>query len=312
MAFADLGVVFAAPTFDAGGFGRLVGKVGVTTGRLVTAGVSTMPRLLEVDTNEGVDRPVAGNALGIELTRGIASVGPVVWFNPAEDVATGATATGDVVTGDEATDVAAGTGLLASKELGSAGTATIVEGLAGAAVDDARFAGTAVAVVASDVAEFVGVERVNDGAIVGVTTAVCGGRGIGAETRGYSGTLGAFNTMDVASGVAVGTGSLAANLISGDLVSAFLSSVDELSAAVFAPLGFEVLGVTGSAARATAAAGPGATFEIVSPPIRIACGIENSSTWAFAAIDVSADAWADLSCLRLTTSVALAAGDLAI
>ena len=52
---------------------------------------------------------------------------------------------------------------------------------------------------------------------------------MGAETRGYSGTFDAFNTTDVASGVAVGTGSLAA------------------------------------------------TFEIVSPPIRMACGIENAS-----------------------------------
>ena len=57
---------------------------------------------------------------------------------------------------------------------------------------------------------------------------------MGAETRGYSGAFDAFNTTDVASGVAVGTGSLA----------------------------------TGSLA---------ATFEIVSPPIRMACGIENAS-----------------------------------
>ena len=67
---------------------------------------------------------------------------------------------------------------------------------------------------------------------------------MGAETRGYSGTFDGFNTTDVASGVAVGTGSLP----TGSLATGSLA--------------------TGSLA---------ATFEIVSPPIRMACGIENAS-----------------------------------
>ena len=286
MALADFGTAFAEPGGDDVEFGRFAGKVGVTTGRLATAGVSTMPRLLEVDTTEGFGWLDAGNALGIELTRGIEAMLPVGWFNPGEDGATGLTAAGD-----EATDVPVGAGLLASNELGGGGTAAIDDEVAGAAEDAAAevaatFAGTAGADaaidgVAIDGAEGDGVESDgvafdSDGTIAGVTATACGGRGIGAETRGYSGTFGGLNTTAVASGVDVGTGSLAATLTSAVLVSESLSSVGEFTAALFAVLGLGVFGVAGSAARATVALGTGATFEIVSPPIRIACGIENS------------------------------------
>lgn len=286
MALADFGTAFAEPGGDDVEFGRFAGKVGVTTGRLATAGVSTMPRLLEVDTTEGFGWLDAGNALGIELTRGIEAMLPVGWFNPGEDGATGLTAAGD-----EATDVPVGAGLLASNELGGGGTAAIDDEVAGAAEDAAAevaatFAGTAGADaaidgVAIDGAEGDGVESDgvafdSDGTIAGVTATACGGRGIGAETRGYSGTFGGLNTTAVASGVDVGTGSFAATLTSAVLVSESLSSVGEFTTALFAVLGLGVFGVAGSAARATVALGTGATFEIVSPPIRIACGIENS------------------------------------
>ena len=291
MALADFGTAFAEPGGDDVEFGRFAGKVGVTTGRLATAGVSTMPRLLEVDTTEGFGWLDAGNALGIELTRGIEAMLPVGWFNPGEDGATGLTAAGD-----EATDVPVGAGLLASNELGGGGTAAIDDEVAGAAEDAAAevaatFAGTAVADAAidglaidglaidgaeGDGVESDGVAFDSDGTIAGVTATACGGRGIGAETRGYSGTFGGLNTTAVASGVDVGTGSFAATLTSADLVSESLSSVGEFTAALFAVLGLGGFGVAGSAARATVALGTGATFEIVSPPIRIACGIENS------------------------------------
>jgi hypothetical protein len=291
MALADFGTAFAEPGGDDVEFGRFAGKVGVTTGRLATAGVSTMPRLLEVDTTEGFGWLDAGNALGIELTRGIEAMLPVGWFNPGEDGATGLTAAGD-----EATDVPVGAGLLASNELGGGGTAAIDDEVAGAAEDAAAevaatFAGTAVAYAAIDGVAIVGlaidgaegdgvesdgVAFDSDGTIAGVTATACGGRGIGAETRGYSGTFGGLNTTAVASGVDVGTGSFAATLTSAVLVSESLSSVGEFTAALFASLGLGVFGVAGSAARATVALGTGATFEIVSPPIRIACGIENS------------------------------------
>lgn len=291
MALADFGTAFAEPGCDDVEFGRLAGKVGVTTGRLATAGVSTMPRLLEVVTTEGFGWLDAGNALGIELTRGIEDMLPVGWFNPGEDGATGLTAAGD-----EATDVPVGAGLLASNELGGGGTAAIDDEVAGAAEDAAAevaatFAGTAVADAAIDGVAIVGlaidgaegdgvesdgVAFDSDGTIAGVTATACGGRGIGAETRGYSGTFGGLNTTAVASGVDVGTGSFAATLTSAVLVSESLSSVGEFPAALFAVLGLGVFGVAGSAARATVALGTGATFEIVSPPIRIACGIENS------------------------------------
>ena len=140
----------------------MAGKVGVTTGRLATAGVSTMPRLLEVDTNEGVVWVAAGNALGIELTRGIAAIGEVVGFKPA-----GAAATG----------VAAGAGLLASNELGSGGTGAMDDEVAGAAVDDAEFADAAGADAAIDGAACDGAacdgdELDSDGRGVGATAAV--------------------------------------------------------------------------------------------------------------------------------------------
>lgn len=291
MALADFGTAFAEPGGDDVEFGRFAGKVGVTTGRLATAGVSTMPRLLEVDTTEGFGWLDAGNALGIELTRGIEDMLPVGWFNPGEDGATGLTAAGD-----EATDVPVGAGLLASNELGGGGTAAIDDEVAGAAgvaaaevaatfagtaVADAAIDGVAIVGLAIDGAEGDGVESDgvafdSDGTIAGVTATACGGRGIGAETRGYSGTFGGLNTTAVASGVDVGTGSFAATLTSAVLVSESLSSVGEFTAALFAVLGLGVFGVAGSAARATVALGTGATFEIVSPPIRIACGIENS------------------------------------
>ena len=291
MALADFGTAFAEPGGDDVEFGRFAGKVGVTTGRLATAGVSTMPRLLEVDTTEGFGWLDAGNALGIELTRGIEAMLPVGWFNPGEDGATGLTAAGD-----EATDVPVGAGLLVSNELGGGGTAAIDDEVAGAAEDaaaevaatfagpavaDAAIDGVAIVGLAIDGAEGDGVESDgvafdSDGTIAGVTATACGGRGIGAETRGYSGTFGGLNTTAVASGVDVGTGSFAATLTSAVLVSESLSSVGEFTAALFAVLGLGVFGVAGSAARATVALGTGATFEIVSPPIRIACGIENS------------------------------------
>lgn len=203
---------FADPIWDMEAFGKLAGKVGVTTGRLVTAGVITIPRLLEVDTSEGVDWLGAGNALGIELTRGIAATCAVDGLNPAGALATEVGATG------AAAGVVAGADLPASRELGSVGTAAIDDavgssvGAVGAVVAaGAAAAGTA----ATDFADGIGATDAgkgfdSDGGRVGATTAVCGGRGIGAETRGYSGTFGTFNTTDVASGVAVGTGSLAA------------------------------------------------------------------------------------------------------
>ena len=135
----------------------MAGKVGVTTGRLATAGVSTMPRLLEVDTNEGVVWVAAGNALGIELTRGIAAIGEVVGFKPA-----GAAATG----------VAAGAGLLASNELGSGGTGAMEDEVAGAAGVDAAIDDAACDGAACDDAACDGDELDSDGRGVGATAAV--------------------------------------------------------------------------------------------------------------------------------------------
>ena len=135
----------------------MAGKVGVTTGRLATAGVSTMPRLLEVDTNEGVVWVAAGNALGIELTRGIAAIGEVVGFKPA-----GAAATG----------VAAGAGLLASNELGSGGTGAMDDEVAGAAGVDAAIDDAACDGAACDDAACDGDELDSDGRGVGATAAV--------------------------------------------------------------------------------------------------------------------------------------------
>ena len=140
----------------------MAGKVGVTTGRLATAGVSTMPRLLEVDTNEGVVWVAAGNALGIELTRGIAAIGEVVGFKPA-----GAAATG----------VAAGAGLLASNELGSGGTGAMDDEVADAEFADAAGADAAIDDAACDGAACDGAacdgdELDSDGRGVGATAAV--------------------------------------------------------------------------------------------------------------------------------------------
>jgi hypothetical protein len=108
--------------------------------------------LLEVDTNEGVDWVAAGNALGIELTRGIAAIGEVVGFKPAGAVATGC---------------AAGAGLLASNELGSGGTAAMVDEVAGAAVAAGAFDDAACDGAACDGNEFD-----SDGGSVGATAAV--------------------------------------------------------------------------------------------------------------------------------------------
>ena len=135
----------------------MAGKVGVTTGRLATAGVSTMPRLLGVDTNEGVVWVAAGNALGIELTRGIAAIGEVVGFKPA-----GAAATG----------VADGAGLLASNELGSGGTGAMDDEVAGAAGVDAAIDDAACDGAACDDAACDGDELDSDGRGVGATAAV--------------------------------------------------------------------------------------------------------------------------------------------
>jgi len=113
--------------------------------------------LLEVDTNEGVDWVAAGNALGIELTRGIAAIGEVVGFKPAGAVATGC---------------AAGAGLLASNELGSGGTAAMVDEVAGAAVAAGAFDDAACDDAACDGAACDGNEFDSDGGSVGATAAV--------------------------------------------------------------------------------------------------------------------------------------------
>jgi len=289
-ASAGFVATFADPNWDAEAFGKLAGKVGVTTGRLVTAGVSTIPRLLEVDTSDGVDWLGAGNAFGIELTRGIAATCAVDGLNPAGWLVTEGYAVG------AAAGVVVGANLLASNELGSGGT------VAGKGLD-------------------------SDGGSVGATTAVCGRRGIGAETRGYSGNFGAFNTTDVASGVAVSTGSLAATLTSLFLASVFLSPDGELPTSAFTALeegslrdGLVIDGLlregavaaTDSIARLSTADGPAVTFEIVSPPIRIACGIENSPSCRLGAIADCEAARAVFWSLRSPTTGATTAGEFAI
>ena len=145
-------LVLADPIGDSEELYKLAGTVGDTTGRLVTEGGSTTDRLLEVVTNDGADGLAVVNVLGIELTRGIAAVGEVVWCEVAGAVATAATAF--VATGVIASGVAVtGVGLLASKELSGGGTMASDDGVIGA--EESVW-------VATD----------------------CGGSGIGAETRG--------------------------------------------------------------------------------------------------------------------------------
>lgn len=100
-------------------------------------------------------------------------------------------------------------------------------------------------------------------------------------------------------------------------MSVFLRTDGELSTAAFA--GFEegllidgTVAATDSAARMATAEGPVAILEIVSPPIRMAWGIENSSPRVLEATADCEAVGADLWSLRAPTTVASAAGEFAI
>lgn len=131
-------MVLVEPVCDAEELDKVAGNVGVTTGRLATEGGSTIDRLLEVVTNDGADWLAVVNALGIELTRGIAADGAVVWFGAAGAVATAVVETG-VVASWVVMPIA---GLLASKELGGGGTMASDDGVVVTEGSDREAVGT--------------------------------------------------------------------------------------------------------------------------------------------------------------------------